>query len=158
MAWRDNLVPASFRGVGFQVDDTETKAGGRRIALHEYPGRDDPFAEDMGEITKTFSIEGFIVGDDYLDRGERLIDACNMPGPGELVHPYRGSQNVVCTEIVETTRTREGRMARYTLTFTEAGENQFPSAGVNTEEAVQTRASAAIPAVIEEFTGGGFEV
>ena len=101
MAWRDNLVPASFRGVGFQVAESENKAGGRRIALHEYPGRDVPFAEDMGEITKTFSIEGYIVGDDYLDRGERLIDACNMPGPGELVHPYRGSQQVVCHEIVE---------------------------------------------------------
>ena len=89
MAWRDNLVAASFRGAEFGVDESENKAGGRRIALHEYPGRDDPFAEDMGEITKTFSIEGFIVGDDYLDRGQRLIDACNTPGPGELVHPYR---------------------------------------------------------------------
>ena len=153
MAWRDNLVAASFRGVEFEVNESENKAGGRRIALHEYPGRDDPFAEDMGEITKTFSIEGFIVGDDYLDRGERLIDACNMPGPGELVHPYRGSRNVVCNEIVESVRTREGRIARYTMTFTQAGENQYPTAAANTADTVRSRGGAAIPPIIEQFLG-----
>ena len=108
MAWRDNLVQASFRGAEFGVDESENKAGGRRIALHEYPGRDDPFAEDMGEITKTFSIEGFIVGDDYLDRRPASDRRVQHAWPGELVHPYRGSRNVVCNEIVEAVRTREG--------------------------------------------------
>ena len=107
----------------------------------------------MGEITKTFSIEGFIVGDDYLDRGERLIDACNMPGPGELVHPYRGSRNVVCNKIVEAVRTREGRIARYTMSFTQAGENQYPTAAANTSDTVRSRGGAAIPPIIEQFLG-----
>ena len=152
MAWRDNLLPASFRGVEFGVEDSEHKAGGRRIALHEYPGQDNPYAEDLGEITKTFSIDGFLVGDDYLARGERLIEACNMPGPGELVHPYRGSRNVVCHDITETVRTREGRMARYSMSFTQAGESQFPSARANTADRTRTRTAPAREAIIEQFT------
>lgn len=151
MVWRENLVPASFRGVEFSVEESENRAGGRRIALHEYPGRDDPFAEDLGEVTRRFTIEGFIVGDDYLDRGRALIDACNVRGPGELVHPYRGSQNVVCNEIVETVRTRDGRMATYTMSFTEAGEDQFPSSDTDTEDTVRTRADAATSPIIDQF-------
>ena len=151
MAWRDNLVPASFRGVPFTVSESENRAGGRRTAVHEYPGRDDPFVEDMGEITKTFSVEGFIVGDDFLERGQRLIDACNLPGAGELVHPYRGARTVVCQGIVETVRTREGRVARYEMTFVQAGANQFPTDEASVSDQVEAAADGAVEAVIEQF-------
>jgi len=47
MAWRDTLLPASFRDILFDVissrDDTE-----RAIVQHEYPYRDGAEVEDMG--------------------------------------------------------------------------------------------------------------
>jgi prophage DNA circulation protein len=46
-AWAANLQPASWRGVPFAVE-VDTYRGGRRIALHEYPYRDDPWLEDTG--------------------------------------------------------------------------------------------------------------
>jgi hypothetical protein len=38
--WWQQLQPGSWRGCGFVLDAGETRAG-RRIAIHEYPYRDD---------------------------------------------------------------------------------------------------------------------
>ena len=153
MAWRDNLVPASFRGVRFDVEETEAPIAGRRVAVHEYPGRDVPFVEDLGRQTKSWSIEAYVVGDDYADRRDRLIDACDMAGPGELVHPYLGALQVACTSCSVAERTREGRMARFSLSFVEAGENQYPTSATDTGEVVEEAATAGILAAINEFAG-----
>ena len=153
MPWRANLVPASFRGVGFQVDETESPIAGRRVAVHEYPGRDEPFVEDMGRRTKRWEIEAFVVGDDYADVRNRLVDACDQPGPGELVHPYLGSLQVACTACRLTERTREGRMARFSLSFTEAGENRYPASLVNTGDAVIRSALPGVDSSIEQLLG-----
>jgi prophage DNA circulation protein len=53
--WRDVLLsqPASFRGVIFHVE-TGGKSSGRRTVTHEYPKRDDPYAEDMGRVARHF--------------------------------------------------------------------------------------------------------
>ena len=153
MGWRDNLVQASFRGVEFSVDETESPIAGRRVAVHEYPGRDEPFVEDMGRVTKRWTIEAFVLGDDYDVTREELIEACNMPGPGELVHPYLGALQVACTACSLTERTREGRMARFSLSFVEAGENQYPSSRANTTDSTRTRAGAAIAPIRDQFAG-----
>ena len=44
----ENLRPASFRGVAFEVG-SHSESGGRRVELHEYPLRDAPYAEDLGK-------------------------------------------------------------------------------------------------------------
>ena len=152
MAWRDNLVQASFRGVRFSVDETEAPIAGRRVAVHEYPGRDQPFVEDMGRVTKRWTIEAFVLGEDYDVTRDELIEASDMPGPGELVHPYLGSLQVFCTACSLTERTREGRMARFSLSFVEAGENQYPSSAANTTDTTRTRAGAAIAPINQQFS------
>ena len=53
--------------------------------------------------------------------GTRLIDACDMAGPGELVHPYLGVRQVYCLACDVSERTDEGRMARVSLTFVDGG-------------------------------------
>ena len=103
--------------------------------------RDEPFVEDLGRRTKKWSIEAFVVGDDYADVRDRLIEACDMPGAGELGgHPNLGSLQVACTGCGLTERTREGRMARLSLEFVEAGANQYPTSRVNTEDNVTSSA------------------
>ena len=154
MGWRDNLVQASFRGVEFSVDETESPIAGRRVAVHEYPGRDEPYVEDMGRVTKRWTVEAFILGDDYDVTRDELIEACDMEGPGELVHPYLGSLQVFCTLGSLTERTREGRMARFSLSFVEAGENQYPAASADTSDRVRTRADSAITPIVEQFAAG----
>ena len=47
----EDLRPASFRGVSFQVDVASLSAG-RRVQVHEYPQRDQPWVEDLGRATR----------------------------------------------------------------------------------------------------------
>lgn len=46
MSWRDRLMPASFRGVGFWVDQAKSPVG-QKGQLHEYPQRDLPYFEAL---------------------------------------------------------------------------------------------------------------
>lgn len=71
--------------------EVDTYRGGRRIALHEYPYRDDPWPEDTGRATRRITITGFLLGDDVFDQRAALIAALEQPGPGTLVHPSFGS-------------------------------------------------------------------
>ncbi|WVR18340.1 DNA circularization protein [Bordetella phage PY223] len=126
MAWTDNLRPASFRGTAFKVDAHDTQ-GGRRTIKHEFPLRDKPYVEDMGRRAKEFSIDAYVVGDDYMRQRDALMRACDEAGSADLVHPYLGTLKVVCTGWTLRESKSEGRMARFSLSFVESGEAEFPS-------------------------------
>ncbi len=65
MAWRDDLQGGSFRGVPFYTQHAGGKIG-RRVQLVEYPLKDTPNSEDMGRKARSFSIEAFVLGADYM--------------------------------------------------------------------------------------------
>lgn len=130
MAWQDNLRPASFRGVPFKVDSHDTQ-GGRRTVTHEFPMRDKPFVEDMGRRAKEFSVDAYVVGNDYMQQRDAIMRACDEAGSAELVHPYLGALKVVCTGWSLRESKTEGRMARFSLSFVESGEADFPSDSVD---------------------------
>lgn len=157
-AWRDQLQPASFRGVPFHVRSADTEEG-RRGVLHEYPLRDDPFVEDMGRKAGEFSLEAFVIGDDYFKARDALRDALKQPGAGELVHPTLGRMQVALVAPVRFVESLvdEGGMARFTLRFTETVENLQPTADTNTPYVVDEKAAAAEEAVGDEF-GQGFDI
>jgi prophage DNA circulation protein len=87
--WRDDLRQASYQGVEFCVSSDEATCG-RRTVRHEYIGRDYPYIEDLGKAAREFSVEAIIVGPDYAEKRNKLMRACERPGPGILVHPYYG--------------------------------------------------------------------
>jgi prophage DNA circulation protein len=93
MSWLDYLQTASFRGVPFGVFDSE-RGGGRRMALHEYPFRDDVWPEDLGLATRGFDLRGFLVGDDCYAQEDAMHAVCAVAGVGLLVHPTRGAITV----------------------------------------------------------------
>lgn len=125
MAWRKNLRPASFRGVPFFVDGSQFTSG-RRVVLHEYPDRDDPYSEDLGRIGKTWKVDGHILGENYDTLKKKLIKACEEEGPGELIHPYYGTLKVNCGAISIDEDTKEGGIAKVSFQFYESGDNRYP--------------------------------
>lgn len=137
MGWRDNLRPASFRGIPFEVTGAD-QSGGRRSVTHEYPQKDKPFSEDMGRKAREFSITAFVIGDDYMVKRDALFQALEAEGPGELVHPYRGTMQVVVPSFRMSERFEEGRMASFDITFGEDGDLAFPMASVSTGDQVST--------------------
>lgn len=128
MAWKDKLQPASFRGVPFHVV-SEEGAFGRRNQLHEYPGRDKPLVEDLGRSARDFTVSGFLIGADYLDQRDRLLEALETKGSGTLVHPWYGEMTVSVKEPGRVSHSNEnGGMCSITVSFIESGELSFPSA------------------------------
>jgi len=131
MAWLDNYRQAKFRGISFFVPSSET-AGGRRGAIFEFPKRDTPFIEDMGRKARKFSIDAIIVGDDYMQIRNDLIQALEKKGSGKLVHPYLGTLDVFCTDYSFRETSNEGRMVSFTISFAESGLLQFPNTIIDT--------------------------
>lgn len=150
MAWKDNLREASFRGISFFVPSHEL-SGGRRLVTHEYPLRDEPYTEDLGLKAKRFSVEAYVVGDDYMNARDSLIEALNKNGEGELVHPYLGSITVQCDSYSMNESDSEGRMARFSMQFVESGESKYPSESNDYIADAEEAAGALDDAAAESF-------
>ncbi|TNV14899.1 DNA circularization protein [Buttiauxella sp. B2] len=130
--WRTRLREASFRGVGFSVEDDEGSFG-RRVQVHEYPNRDKPFTEDLGRATRRLTINAYLIGDGYAVQRDRLIVAIETAGPGTLVHPQYGEmQGSIDGQVRVSHSNAEGRMCRVSFQFVESGELSFPTAGIAT--------------------------
>lgn len=151
MSWKDNLRPASFRGASFKVERHRTGTGARRTALHEYPGRDVPLAEDLGRKAQQVTVEAYVVGDDYMTQRDALIEACGKAGAGALIHPYLGQMQMICTECTLEESTADGRIARFQLAFVQAGENRLPGQSVDTAVKVNQAADLAATATSTSF-------
>lgn len=163
--WRDSLgrvefqdgrklIGATFRGVAFFVEVAEL-SGGRRTVRHEFPLRDTPYIEDLGRRARTFPVEGYVLGDDYLAVRNALIAALEEAGPGELVHPSYGKRRVALTGDfrVRESFVSEGRLARFSMEF---GETEvapaFPSATPAAGALVSSSADAADAAISSDLT------
>lgn len=127
------LLPASFRGAPFAVSANET-SGGRRIVLHQYPGKDDPYAEDMGREARRFRFRGFIVDGDVVFQGgpiqlqrALLIAALEKKGSGTLTHPTLGVLNVSLQRFSVGEDLGAGRMSSVDVEFVESGKRSFPT-------------------------------
>lgn len=150
MSFLEDLQPASFRGVRFQVDAASNSVG-RRLARFEYPGQDRPFVEDLGRRQRQFSITGFLVGDDWIDQQKRLQAALEQSGSGLLVHPVAGEVTVSVENATIDFAKSEGRMIRFTATFVEAGERRNPSQVINTAKQIDLIGDKAKASVLNQF-------
>lgn len=131
MGWREDLRPASFRGISFKVESHDFSTG-RRGPDHEFAQRDQPYAEDTGRKARGYSITGYLLGDDYFSDRDALIAACEKEGPGELIHPYYGRLEVVCRECKVRESSRDGGFVAFSFQFVEAGVQIFPDAKADT--------------------------
>ena len=148
----ENLRPASFRGVAFEVE-SHSESGGRRVELHEYPLRDTPYAEDLGKKAGQWQIEAFLVNgkSGYAERRDKLREALNASGPGTLIHPYLGELSVSVDGYSLKETTREGGYCTFSISFVEAGQPVEPDVEKDTAANVLDKAEAAKEAVTAGF-------
>ncbi|ELD0485517.1 DNA circularization N-terminal domain-containing protein [Escherichia coli] len=90
MGWADNLQNASFRGVQFDVLNTDEQIS-RDHAVYEYPFVDGADLHDLGRKARPLRLTAFLWGDDYEYKLGKLTAALDEGGDGELVHPVYGS-------------------------------------------------------------------
>jgi len=150
MTWRDTYRAATFRGVAFFVESADSSHG-RRQAIHETAQRDTPYTEDLGRKSREFAVVGYLLGKDYHLNRDELIKACELAGPGALVHPYRGEMNVVCRGLNVSESAAEGGKCTISLTFLEAGEAAYPSANVDSVNAISAKGNMVTAAAEKSF-------
>lgn len=148
----EQLLPASFRGVPFEVTSGSLKAG-RRTVVHEYPQRDKPYVEDLGKATRQITIEAFVVGDDYIARGTALLAEIEKPGSGALIHPWLGEMTVTVTSVSELKFDTGLGTAYLTFVATEAGDLEFPATGADTQSAALEAADGLELSAVSKFVG-----
>ena len=127
------LLPGSFRGVPFGVVSSGL-GGGRRIALHTSPGRDEPWAEDMGRAPRVFRLRGFLLEDDLVYLGgpvelqrALLTAALEKSGSGLLTHPTAGIVNVSVRTFSISEELDAQRRSSVEVEFVESGKRSFPT-------------------------------
>jgi prophage DNA circulation protein len=124
--WRDNLVPASFRGAVFHVE-TSGRRSGRRTVVHEYPKRNVPYSEDMGRSAVKWSFTGYLIlrdkgiGGNLLSQIGNLIGALEADDAGFLVHPTLGAMLVMCENYSYSDKRTAGGYVEFDMQFVEAG-------------------------------------
>lgn len=124
MAQKEAL--GSFRGVPFYTVSHD-RSGGRRAAIFEIP-----FAErgarfsDVGRKARELTINALVVGPDYRNQRDALMEALEEPGAGLLIHPEYGRLNVVLTEKYRLSESfvDELGMARFSFNCIETDDDQ----------------------------------
>lgn len=156
MSWKDQLRSASFRGIPFKIFSASTSIG-RRSVVHQYPFRDKPLIEDMGQDADEFTIEGFVLANldndqDYFNERDSLISALREKGPGTLIHPFFGELEVSLLGKSPVSESfSEGGIARFTMTFIQSEANQFPFQDVDNVGAVNEEADKASDEIEDSF-------
>lgn len=151
LGWFNNLLPASFRGVPFQVSGTSSEFG-RRNQTHEYPFRDVPYTEDIGRSARKNKIDAFVVGDDHKEQAEKLVEAIEEEGAGTLIHPILGELNVNIVGTATVSNSVEnGRMSVISFSFVEAGELIFPDSSIATDDVVDENADNVDQELLDAF-------
>jgi prophage DNA circulation protein len=120
-----NLRPAALRGLPFYVQTSEDEPA-RRWVTHEFPGRDDPWHEDLGAKARAFSIEGLLIGADVVLQAKAFSAAAARAEPATLLHPWYGAMEVVVLDCRVRHDVNEARVARVTLRVEKAGRRPAP--------------------------------
>jgi prophage DNA circulation protein len=93
--WLKTLWAASYKGTPFFVEK-DNEDGSRRIVEHEFPMRDIPYLEDLGEGVRHYAVTAYVVGDGADGQASSVMQICATRGPGILVLPTHGPILVRC--------------------------------------------------------------
>lgn len=155
MAWFDELHldgKGSWRGIEFFVDSHDNVLG-RKVVLHEYPGRDQPYAEDIGRASRRFKLTCYVLGNDYNVDRDDLLREFETSGPGQLVHPTLGEfQCVIVSPVSMKEAPQEGGIARFDLELVEVGSAGLTISFADVANEVNVDADTAGDALAEEFS------
>ncbi|GFM82880.1 2-hydroxyacid dehydrogenase [Pseudomonas cichorii] len=143
-------MPASFRGIGFFIE-TDSVPVGRKGQLHEFPQRDEPYFESLGKESQIYTMEALLVGEDCFERRDRLLEALEANGAGELVHPWLGRMQVqVGGCILKHSRT-EGGVVRLSLKFYPDQPLRFPTSTVNTRRQLVQASDGLLDSALKRY-------
>ena len=150
MSMIEQTIQVAFKGVPFYVRE-ETLEGGRKTAIHDFPGRDFRVVEDLGKMPGSFEVRGFVAGDDWLERTKRLTTALESEEAGELEMSSFGVYKVKATTFTKEISQRELGKTFFTMTFLVTDPDFVQDKA--SEESVATASDNALIALQAFFEG-----
>ncbi len=151
MSWRDELRPASFRGVAFKIA-ANSRTNGRRGFTYEFAKGDRSLDEDLGKRVTRVAVSAYVIGDDYDAQADELEAALNQEGGGTLVLPTLGRMFMRCEFGSRAERKEEGGIAYFEMSFVDARGSTAAVIGENTQ--AKSKAAAAETATAAELSAG----
>lgn len=145
-----NLRPGALRGLLFYVRSSEENSV-RRWVTHEFPGRDEPWHEDLGAKTRSFSIEGILIGADVVLQARAFARAAAKPEPATLLHPWLGAMEVVVQDCKISFDVDRARVANISLRVEKAGTKPAPVISTDGLGSVLAGADELLTAAQEAF-------
>lgn len=157
MTYKSELQKASFRGIEFGIKDIDTTIG-RRTIFHEYPSRDDAYAEDMGRKGREFSINAFVMVPNDFSLSKQLKSALeDYATPGTFVHPTLGIFTVTPKECIHRYVNTDGGIEYFSVTFVETVGNNYPQVTADTQSLTRANVNSML-SDSENFFASKFRV
>lgn len=130
-------MEAEIAGITILYRAAETTVGRRKVK-HEFPGRDDPFVDDLGRFGYEATLDAFLIGENYHFDRNALEAAFEEPGPHAFVHPYRGPFDVhILNPVRFIERDTEGGVVTFRLDLVRVDD--APESIVTLSESLPTR-------------------
>jgi prophage DNA circulation protein len=148
-----DTIHAKFRGVPFFIFD-ERKDGGRKVAVSDFPGADRRVIEDLGMLPGSYMINGFVSGNDWIQKAQRLANALNNPQEGLLECSVFGIVKVKPVTYAESIDQRSVGEIRFRMLFMVSDDQTYPSQVKATSETVSAKVLDVLKAAEDAFVGG----
>lgn len=148
--WKAGLRRGRLGRAAFHTSDRHVK-GGRRIKNHEFPKRNTNFPEDMGEKTITWSVDAYVIGDDYMALRDRLIAECRREGEKQYTDHWGVSGRVVVDDFAVVETREDGRYCRIQIDLIRSGGLASPTSIQATAPNLATAATALAGAALTQF-------
>jgi len=117
---------ASWKGIPFVVLSSNDEFG-RRGHQYEYPLSEQTGYKDLGRRIRQFSISGYLIGADQIEKSNRMARAAESPEPGTLSHPMFGPMRVACVTLkISAEYKKEIRRTKLDFNFVEANDSMAP--------------------------------
>jgi len=146
-----DTIEAKFKNVPFFVR-TETQAGGRKVAVSEYPGSDNRFVEDMGKKPGIYTVKGFVSGEDWRQRSRRLTTVLEESTEGDLELSTFGIIRVKAQTFTKTVNQTELGFVYFDITFLVTTPNPSPVIASSNQETVAKTAVDVLEVVQTNFS------
>lgn len=135
----EKTIQASFKGVEFFVT-LEAEEAGRKVAIHDYPGSDVRFIEDLGKLPSAFRISAYVSGDDWVQKSRKLSTVLDEVTEGILEMSVFGIRKVKAQTYTKTTSQNTIGRVDFAITFLVSTPNPSPVIATATVENVAANA------------------
>lgn len=147
--YRDRWQTGQYKGVTFLTDDHAAQDG-RRLAVHEFPGRDDPVVEDLGAKAPEYRVNAYFIGEQYDQAAQTFSGLLREPGADWLIHPWLGRVWVRPLTWSRTENNREQGVCTLAIQFAPGGDEP-PQPETNPDDAALSAATDWMDVAASEF-------